>query len=182
MTEPQPDWPDVLPGALTVTPRRAPFAIALVSVVLIVLGLAAVASSAGTGLRIVLMIISTLVGLAGVSLLFRMLQAGKPQLVADAVGVKTTLTPLRIPWEDVERVRIMPNRFGGSARIGVIPRSIEAALGSRANVERLVKMLESRQRREGAPFVVSLTATGLTSAEARDRLTELAAGRTPITD
>ena len=182
MTEPRPDWPDVLPGALTVMPRRAPFAIALGCVVLIVLGLAAVASTAGTGIRILLMIVSTVVGLAGVSLLFRLLQAGKPQLVADAAGVKTTLTPLRISWERIDRVRIMPNRFGGSARVGVVPLSIDEAVGSRANVERLVKMLESRQRREGAPFVVSLTGTGLSPDEARHRLTELADGRVPVTD
>lgn len=179
---PRADWPDVLPGALVITPRRAPYAIALVSVVLIMLGLAAVATSAGTTLRIVLMILASLVGLAGVSLLFRFLQAGKPQLVADAVGVKTTLTPRRVPWEQVERVRILPQRSGRSARIGIVPTSIEGALGARMNVDRLIKILEARQRRDGAPFVVSLATTKITPDVARARLTELTAGRAPVTD
>ena len=182
MTEPRPDWPDVLPGAFTVTPRRAPYAVALGCVVLIVLGLAAVASTAGTGVRILLMVLSTLVGLAGVSLLFRLLQAGRPQLVADAVGVKTTLTPRRIPWERVARVRVMPNRLGGGARVGVVPVSIDEELGDRINSERMVRLLRSRQQREGAPFVVSLTATGISAAEARQRLTDLADDRVPVTD
>jgi hypothetical protein len=182
MTEPRRDWPDVLPGAFVVTARRAPYGLALASIVLILIGLAAVASSAETPIRLTLTVVSAVVGLAGVSLLFRFLQAGKPQLIADAAGVKTTLNPLRMPWDRLERVRIMPNRFGGSARIGVVPLSIDEALTPRMNAERLVKMLQSRQQREGAPFVVSLTATGISPAEARERLTELAAGRVPITD
>ncbi len=182
MTEPQADWPDVLPGAFVVSARRAPYGLALASIILILVGLAAVASTAETALRVTLTVVSAVVGLVGVSLLFRFLQAGKPQLIADAAGVKTTLTPLRMPWDRIERVRIMTNRVGSTARIGIVPLSIDEALSPRTNAERLVKMLRARQQREGAPFVVSLAATGISSGEARERLTELAAGRVPITD
>jgi hypothetical protein len=182
VTEPRRDWPDVLPGAFTVTPRRAPFALALACAALVVLGLAAVASTVGATMRIVLTIAAGLVALAAVSLLFGVLQAGKPQLVADAAGIKTTLTPHRIPWERVERIRIMASRIGGGTRIGVIPTSLAETLGPRSDDGRVLKMLESRQRRDGAPYVVNLLWTGVTSDEARQRLSELAAGRTPITD
>lgn len=181
MSEPQRDWPDVLPGAFVITPRKAPYAIALAGVVLAVVGLAALASDASTGPRFVLMLAAGLAGLAGASLLFRLLQAGKPQLIADAAGVKTTLTPLRIPWDRIERVRIMSNRLGGSARVGVVPISLEEVLGARTNIERVLKLLQSRQRREGAPFVVSLVATGISADEAATRLLELAADRAPVT-
>jgi hypothetical protein len=181
MTSPRPDWPDVLPEAFVVAPRRWPYALALVSVVLIVLGLAVVASTAETGLRVLLLVASSLVGLAGVSLLFRFLQAGKPQLIADAVGIKTTLNPNRIPWKRVARVRIMPNKFGG-ARIGITPKSVAETLSPQMATPRLLSMLESRQQREGSTFVVNLAATGISPAEARQRLTALADGRTPITD
>jgi hypothetical protein len=182
MTPPRPDWPDVLPDAFVVAPRRAPYALALVSVVLIVLGLAAVASNADTGLRLLLLVLSSLVGLAGVSLLFRFLQAGKPQLIADAVGIKTTLNPHRIPWKRVARVRIIPNKFGGNARIGITPKSVPETLSPQMATARLLAMLESRQQRDGSTFVVNLAATGISPDEARRRLTELAAGRAPITD
>lgn len=182
MTEPRADWPDVLPGAFVVRARRAPYALALASIVSILIGLAAVAAAADSAIRLTLTVVSGVVGLAGVSLLFRFLQAGKPQLIADVAGIKTTLNPLRMPWDRIERVRIMANRVGGSARIGIVPFSIDEALTPRMNAERLVKMLHARQQREGAPFVVSLTATGVSPAEARERLTELAAGRAPITD
>jgi hypothetical protein len=156
--------------------------IALVCAALIVLGLAALASTADTVLRIVLTVLAGLVGLAAVSLLFGVLQAGKPQLVADAAGVKTTITPRRIPWDRIERIRIMSSRIVGRSRIGVIPQSLAGALAPRSDVDRVIKMLESRQRREGAPFVVNLLWTGVSEDEARQRLTELAAGRAPITD
>lgn len=180
-TTPSPDWPDVLPGAFAVTQKKAPFAAALVVIVVAVVVAAAVASSAGTGVRVALMALTALLALVGVSVLFRLLQAGKPQLEADAVGIKTTLTPRRVPWERIERVRLLPTRTGGT-RIGVVPVSIDEALGARMNVDRLIKILESRQQRDGAPFVASLATTGISADEARARLTELAAGRAPITD
>src|SRR6188508_521609 len=161
MTTPRSDWPDVLPDAFVVAPRRAPYALALVSVVLIVLGLAAVASTADTGLRLLLLVASSVVGLAGVSLLFRFLQAGKPHLIADAAGIKTTLNPERIPWKRVARVRIMPNKLGGSARIGVTPKAVAETLSPQMATDRLLAMLESRQQREGSTFVVNLAMTGI---------------------
>ena len=180
VTEPRPDWPDVLPEAFTVTPRRAPYVLLLVSIVLLVLGLAVVATTSDDRLRLPLLALSTIVGLFGVSALSGFLQAGRPHFVADAVGVKTPITPMRIPWERVERVRIMPGRRGRGV-IGVIPLSLEEALGATAS-ERMIKLLKSRQSREGAPLIASLVATGISRDEAQARLTELAANRAPITD
>ncbi len=179
---PRPDWPDVLPGALTVVARRAPYAIALVCLLLIIVGMGAIAAGSGTAVRITLMIVSAIVGLAAVLLLFRLLQAGKPELIADAAGIKTALTPRRVPWEQIERVRVIPNRIGGSGRIGVVPTSLVDAIGQQVNPERTIQLLERRAQRFGAPLVVSLVATGISVDEARARLTELAAGRTPVTD
>ena len=181
MSEPRRDWPDVLPDAFVIIPRKAPYAIGLAAAVLVLLGLAALASGASAGTRFALLVAAATIGLAGSSLLFRLLQAGKPQLIADAAGVKTTLTPRRIPWDRIERVRIMPNRVGGSARVGVVPVSLDEALSSRTDTGRVIKLLESRQRREGAPFVVSLATSGISPDQARTRLLELAADRAPVT-
>ncbi|MDQ3112976.1 MAG: hypothetical protein M3Q84_02595, partial [Actinomycetota bacterium] len=59
--------------------------------------------------------------------------------------------------------------------------SLDEALSSRTDTGRVIKLLESRQRREGAPFVVSLATSGISPDQARTRLLELAADRAPVT-
>ena len=181
MSPPQPDWPDVLPSAFVVQAKRGPFALALVAVVALIIVAAVIGNTSETTVRIASMAVAAGLGFVAVLLGFRLLQAGKPAFVADAAGVMTTLLTDRLPWERIERVRVIPSTSKRGARIGITPISLAEALPARTDSKRLISMLESRERREGAPLIVSLSATGVTPEEATRRLTELAAGRCPVT-